>query len=196
MPKTRLDTRRLLLIRHARTRMQPGIDPALWLLDDGATAAIDKLAERLATYRIAALATSAEPKAVATGRVLGSRLALEPRIAAGLHEHERSADAFVADQTAFERRLDRFFRYPDERVWGRETARQAQLRFMNAVAAVLRDHPAGDVTIVAHGTVITLFVARHNAVDALSFWRGLGMPCCVVLELPAFRLEAIEVVRE
>lgn len=183
--------RRLLLIRHARTVVQPALDPAGWPLDDDALLVVSELASWLRAYHLSALITSSEPKAVATGKALGDLLSLEARVGPGLHEHERSAADYVADAAAFEQRLDRLFRRPDERVWGRETAHQAGSRFAAAVDAVLRDNPHGDVAIVTHGTVISLFVAQHTAVDGLSFWRGLGMPACVVLALPSFGLERV-----
>lgn len=179
--------RHLLLIRHARTRVQPGIAPATWPLDNRELAAIHELRARLTAYSIAALVTSKEPKAIATGRVLGDELALEPSRTLGLHEHERGADDYVANQAAFELRLGRFFLHHDERVFGRESAREAQQRFAGAVGTVLRKHTKGDVAIVAHGTVITLFVALHNDIDPLAFWRSFGMPACAVLALPTLQ---------
>jgi len=151
---------------------------------------------RLSMYHIRAIVTSSEPKAIATGRALGAELAVESRPATDLHEHERGINDFVADQAAFEQRLGRFFRDPDEHVWDRESAREAQSRFAGAIGAVLQQHTRGNVAIVAHGTVITLFVALHNHIDPLAFWRGLGMPACVVLELPMFRLEGVETIHQ
>src|SRR3712207_1030779 len=71
--------RRLLLIRHARTVVQPGLEPAAWPLHDTALRAVDALAEQLVAYPISALVSSSEPKAIATAVALGQRLSLAPR---------------------------------------------------------------------------------------------------------------------
>jgi broad specificity phosphatase PhoE len=77
-----------------------------------------------------------------------------------------------------------FFAKPDEFVLGRVSARAAGERFARAVVAVLDRHPTGAVVVVAHGTVISLFVARFNAVEPLSLWERLGVPWFVVVSLP------------
>jgi broad specificity phosphatase PhoE len=49
---------------------------------------------------------------------------------------------------------------------------------------VLQRHPQDDLAVVAHGTVITLFVAQTNSIDPFKFWQRLGLPSYVVLLLP------------
>ena len=50
--------------------------------------------------------------------------------------------------------------------------------------SILNEHTADNVVIVAHGTVITLYVAQHTGVEPLPLWRRLGLPSFVVLSLP------------
>ncbi len=38
--------------------------------------------------------------------------------------------------------------------------------------------------MVAHGTVITLLIARHNRVEPYQCWRRLGLPSFAVLSMP------------
>lgn len=65
---------------------------------------------------------------------------------------------------------------------------QARERFTAAVQAILAERPEGNVVIVAHGTVLTLFVAHHTGVAPLPFWQRLGLPSFVVLSLPELAL--------
>jgi broad specificity phosphatase PhoE len=108
----------------------------------------------------------------------------------GLHEHDRSNAPYLSSRE-FDTTVARFFAEPTKLVFGKETADTARMRFSDAISHVLRQHPAGNLAVVAHGTVITLFVARTNDIDEFRFWKGLGLPALVVLSLPDFRLIAV-----
>ena len=76
--------------------------------------------------------------------------------------------------------------------FGDETANQAYHRFHQAVTTSLARHPHDTVAIVAHGTVMALFVAHAAGVDPFAFWQRLDLPAFVVLALPEMELLAIE----
>ena len=80
------------------------------------------------------------------------------------------------------------FARPAELVLGDETAVEAGQRFASAVEAVLDQYRDGDVVVVAHGTVITLYVSATNDVEPFQFWSKLGMPSYVVLSTPEMEL--------
>ena len=69
---------------------------------------------------------------------------------------------------------------------------QAQERFSQAVEAVLEKYKDDNVGIVAHGTVITLFVAAHTRIEPFAFWKQLGLPSFVVMGGP--EMEVVKVV--
>src|SRR5205814_10018665 len=94
----------------------------------------------------------------------------------------------------FEASIQRFFAHPAALVLGRETAEQARKRFTRAVSGVLETYPAGNLAIVAHGTVIALFAATHAGLGPYLFWRRLGLPSFIVLALPD--LEIVETVEQ
>ena len=71
---------------------------------------------------------------------------------------------------------------------GRETAAEAAARFERGLRAVLSSHPADGLAVVTHGTVLALFVANHNRVEAYAFWQTLKMPEALYLERTSFRL--------
>jgi broad specificity phosphatase PhoE len=62
----------------------------------------------------------------------------------------------------------------------------------------LRGTPVGNVIVIAHGTVIALFVAYYTSLPVLPLlplWRRLGLPSFVVLTLQGFGL-VVEVVED
>lgn len=62
--------------------------------------------------------------------------------------------------------------------------------------SALEAHRDGDLAIIAHGTVIALFVAQRATVDPFDLWRRLGLPSLIVLSLPNCELlEIVECVR-
>ena len=85
-----------------------------------------------------------------------------------------------------------FFNNPAALVLGRETALQAFLRFKQAVDQILTDNADQNLAIVSHGTVITLMVAYYNRIDPFHFWQTLALPSMTVLQLPDFRLVAVQ----
>lgn len=51
-----------------------------------------------------------------------------------------------------------------------------------------KDQRPTPFAIVTHGVVITLFVARHNAIAPFDFWASLGVAALVELDWASFRL--------
>jgi broad specificity phosphatase PhoE len=184
----RVESRRfLLLVRHAAPEVVPGVPAREWRLSDDGRRAAEALAARVTPYLPSLVATSAEPKARETAELLAARLGVPTESAAGLHEHVRDNVGYLGRER-FEAAVAACFARPDELVLGRETAAQALARFSRAVEAVLAAHPAGNLAIVTHGTVMALFVAARTGRDPLPFWRGLALPDLVVLSLSDFAL--------
>lgn len=181
--------RKLLLIRHAQPEITPGVPARLWPLSAQGRESAHQLAQLItATYRPAALFASPEDKARETASIIGSSLGLPVAIIPDLREHEREHTSWLG-AAAWEATLTAFFSRPTELIFGEETARQALQRFQAAIESILSAYPSGDLAVVTHGTVLTLFVAHHNPrLDALALWRSLKLPELVVLDLPGFKL--------
>ncbi len=157
-----------------------------WRLGPVGVAGAAAVASRLARYAPTRIVASLEPKATQTGSVIAERLRLPLVTADGLHEHDRRAIRFLAaDQ--FAARMRDLFAHPDATVFGSESARGALTRFTAAVDRVT-DEDTGDVLIVSHGTVISLFVAARADVDAAELCGTLGLPSYVTLEIPSHRI--------
>ncbi|HEY7343470.1 MAG TPA: histidine phosphatase family protein [Ktedonobacterales bacterium] len=187
--------RRLFLIRHAAPAKNPAVPAREWALSATGRADAEQLAEMLTPFAPAviipnvpaAIIASDELKARQTAQPLADRLDLTVEVMAGLHEHERRTVGYLDDET-FQATMARFFAEPDALVFGEETANQALARFSRAVEDTLARHPEGDIVIVTHGTVMSLFVAAHSIVKPMKFWWHLHLPAWVIFTIPDFTL--------
>ncbi len=182
----------LILVKHAMPVVTPGVPPARWVLSDAGRASCGPLAARLRAFAPATVVASNEPKARETARLLAAGLGLhEPlRHDHDLREHERSPEDFFASTADFHDAVRRCFANPDQRIFGRETAAAAEARFSAAVRRCLDATPTGNLIVVAHGTVISLFAAAHAGLEPFALWRSLQLPSYIVLALPDFRHRA------
>lgn len=178
---------RLILVKHAMPVIVPDAPPPTWALSDEGREAAARIAADLSAYQPVSVVSSVAPKTVETGEIIAARLHLPSSTAPGLHEHERDLEPFE-DTERFHARMRRFFAEPDAVVYGTETADAAHARFKAAIRAVLANYPTGTLVVVAHGTVISLLVARANNIDPLPFWAGLRLPSFVVVDRASFAL--------
>jgi broad specificity phosphatase PhoE len=177
----------LLLIKHSLPEPIAGLDANTWRLSEVGRRRCTALAERVAPYAPKIIVTSQEPKAGETGELVGRALGLPVESGPDLHEHDRRGVPWLG-QDEFETAVRQFFDRPDDLVFGRETAHSAGFRFSRAVEAAVTRHPTGTIAIVAHGTVISLYVAAKTGIDAFQTWQRLGLPSVVVLSLGDGRL--------
>jgi broad specificity phosphatase PhoE len=186
--------RHLILVKHAMPQVDVETPAHEWRLHPEGVVAAGALAERLvsAGYAPTRIVASLEPKATQTGSIIAERLRLRFATADGLHEHDRRAAGFLG-RAEFAARMRDLFAHPDSVVFGNESASAALTRFAAAVDRVIAEETGdGDVVIVSHGTVMSLFIAKRSRVDPTELWSTLGLPSYVTLELPNFRI--IEIV--
>ncbi len=184
---------KLILIKHAQPQVDPFMPARAWPLSEEGKRLCKLLADKLAAYEPGVFVSSTEPKAVETARIVAEHLHKPFEVADGLHEHDRSNVPFYSPQV-FEQAVTTFFQKPTELVFGRETALQAQERFSRVVESVLEKYMDKNVGIVAHGTVITLFVAAHWEIEPFAFWKRLRLPSFVVMEREKVGFEVVEFV--
>jgi broad specificity phosphatase PhoE len=180
--------RRLVLVKHAMPVVVDGVTPARWVLADAGRRDAAALAEQLARAGIARVVASEEPKARETGRILAERLGVPCETRTGLHEHDRSNVTRLDTREQFEARVRELFARPGELVYGVETADAALARFRAAVMDVVSENVEASVAVVSHGTVIALFVAAVTGGEGFEIWKKLGLPSCVVLALPEWKV--------
>lgn len=179
-----------LLVRHARTRLDPALPSAEWSLTDDAARDCRRLAEKLASARPTEVITSSEPKAISTGSLLAESWAVSCSEAEGLEEHDRTGVPFVHDNATWLAMVESLFTEPNRRVLGMESAFEALDRFESALQRELNARPSQVPALVSHATVMSLFVAKYNALDAFRFWQTLGMPEALLVRRADFSLMA------
>ncbi len=179
--------RKLILVRHSLPHIDPQIPARQWRLSETGRTRCLPLARDLEAHQPTRIVSSLEPKAIETGQIVAERLGLPFNTYEGLHEHDRSNVDFM-DKADLNSSVARLFQRPDQMVYGKETADQAHFRFAGMVAEVMQLYGEGNIAIVAHGTVIALFVARAAGIEPLPVWKRLGLPSFAVLSLPGPRL--------
>jgi broad specificity phosphatase PhoE len=179
--------RSLILIRHSAPEIRRDVPAAQWRLSEEGVARARDLARTHAAPNTTRVYTSVEPKAKETARLLAEGWEMKAVEAVpGLHEHERP-EAQLMTREAFELKVRELFARPSEKVFGAESADRARRRFTMAVMRLVSSTP-GDVVVVSHGTVITLFVAEAAGVQPFDFWKKLDMPGVTRLTLPELKL--------
>lgn len=177
----------LVLVRHSLPEIDPDRPAREWSLSPEGSRRAVQLAGYLASHNLELIVSSDERKAVQTAAILGEELGMPVVVTHGLQEQDRGG-AVGLDRTSFEDGMARTFRHPGERVFGSESANEARERFTRALNRVLARYPGRRLGVVAHGTVLALFVAAQEGMDAYALWQSLGLPCVFVLSRPKLRL--------
>gem|GEM_PF-137421 len=175
---------KLILIKHSMPELDATVPAPQWHLSELGRARSELLANKLSEYSLDVIVSSVEPKAIETAQIVARRLGKPCEVAEDLHEHERNRVAF-GNAEQFEKSVAEFFANPSKLVFGEETADAAHARFSNAVSSVIEKHSRRNLAIIAHGTVITLYVSRLINVALFEFWKRLGLPSFVVLNVIA-----------
>ena len=181
---------KLLLVRHSIPATDPCVAPQQWPLSAEGRARCAALAEALRPHLPAVMVTSQEAKAAETAAQLARALGLAYKAVPGLQEHRRTTDDWQSE-AEFKASVARLFAEPGQLVFGAETADQAYARFSAAAAGVLDANPDGNVIIVSHGTVLSLFAGRAAGVDPAALWQRLKLPALVVVDRASMALEQV-----
>jgi broad specificity phosphatase PhoE len=180
---------KLILIKHARPEIDPAIPAEEWILGPQGRESATRLADRLREYPFSQILSSSEPKALQTAQIVGHALDRPVEQVHDLYEHDRR-DVPHMDSREFISLVALFFKQPDQLVLGNETADEAYDRFAAAVDGILQQHP-GDIAIMTHGTVISLFAQRRAKQEPFALWRRMGQPSFIVFETPGWRVTEI-----
>ena len=175
-------TKYLILVRHSVPEIYGDRPANTWKLSEEGRLRAEHLAEELKSFAPDVIISSDEPKAKETAEIVASCLGLETQTLPDLHEHDRSNVPYLSHE-AFQASIRTFFQEPDQLVFGNETANQAYVRFYQAIHSILNENLQKTVVVVAHGTVISLFVARLTGSSELELWSKLGLPSFVAMDL-------------
>ena len=170
-----------MLVRHAMPEVSRDQPAREWPLSDAGRTSCAVLAERLRAHEPAIVISSLEPKARETGRLVADALDVLWHTAEDLHEHARPDEPWLGSAD-FDDRVRQFFAQPRERVFGSETAAEATERFGRAVDGLLKLHRGESLAVVAHGTVISLYLQARCQLDGFATWQALGLPSFIALD--------------
>jgi broad specificity phosphatase PhoE len=179
----------LILVKHSLPEINENVPAREWHLSDEGRKRIHVLVGKLIPYQPDAIISSVEPKARETAILLAENLRLDFLEVEGLHEHDRSQSPYHS-KDKFQNLVQEFFARPAELIFGSETANEALMRFRQAVDVVLNSYPEKNIVLVAHGTVISLYVSWLTRCDAYELWKELGLPSFVVLDIQSKTLIA------
>jgi broad specificity phosphatase PhoE len=178
----------LVLVKHSLREILPEVISHRWVLSQEGRDRCKWLATEFAALGVMRIYASLEPKALETAALTAAPLGLDVCPRQGLQENDRQGLGF-GSMAELDERMKRFFDAPSELVIGTETAQAALQRFETAVRALASEEPGLPVAVVTHGTVLSLFVAKHNRIPTFEFWKSLGVPSCVRLDRSSFKLE-------
>ena len=100
-------------------------------------------------------------------------------------EHDRQGTP-VIDADKWRSLVVESIRQQDEQIYGAEPVSTARNRFGRAVERLMKPHENHNktVAVVAHGTVISTFVAALLEIDPVPIWESLGLPGLIAIEWP------------
>ena len=179
----------LVLVKHSLPDIDPAAPAATWRLSAEGRRRARAMAEGLTGRQVAALYSSAEPKAVQTAAAIGRVLRLPTAIEADLGEQDRTDVEFLAADD-FRTRVRHVFSEPEARVLGSESAAEALARYRACVHDILARREE-NVVVVSHGTVMTLLVASCNTIEPFELWDRLALPSFVVLRRPDLTFDGV-----
>ena len=181
---------KLILIKHAAPLVDPAKSSDLWKLSEAGREQCQALGERLESEQLQWIVSSEEPKARETAEILSRKFGKPVSSAVNLREHDRRNVPHMRSRD-FISMVELFFRKPGERVLGSESANEALERFTRAVDEVIASHAEGNIGIVAHGTVIALYLAAHSKRNGFDLWRAMGLPSYAAVSLPGREVEQV-----
>ena len=153
--------------------LDPQVPPREWGLSAEGEAQSRHLAQRLRAFMPLRLVSSRERKARQTAAIVAGELGIPLDVLDGLEEFDRPAHPIVSREE-HDRLNARIFEERASPVLGSESADLALARFSAAVRHARASTPdSHHLVVVAHGTVIALFVEQLTGRDALDTWRML-----------------------
>ena len=172
--------RRLVLVRHAQVRLDAELPPRLWELTAEGREAAEALARLEPFAGVEALVTSPEPKARATAEPIARAAGVKLRVEPDLREAERGASP-VDDRDGFIAQVDAWLGGGPVPGWEERDA--AAARIVACIEQLLAES-RGDLVLVSHGTVLSLYLAwlrGQERVD-LSEWETIPLPAVAVID--------------
>lgn len=181
----------LYLIRHPHTHIDLDVPSPEWGLSVEGQAQTANLLEAPFWPHVAAVYPSREPKSITAAKEasLAHEIPAIPRAALG----EINRASFVApNEASYQAAVAAFFENPALSPHGWEPAISALQRFKKEIMLLNSWHAAHEsFAIVAHGLVLTLFMADLQGVHpSLSMWREIGFAAVAAVDRASLTLQS------
>lgn len=160
-------------ITHPQVVVDPAVDVPRWGLSPVGRERAERMTTRAWVGAVRRIVSSDETKALETAELLAAALDLGVEVRAATGEIDRSAAGFLPP-VEFEAVADACFADPTSSARGWERAVDAQQRIVEALADVVADDRPGDVAVVGHGGVGTLWYCHLAAVPIARRWDQPG----------------------
>lgn len=172
----------VILVRHSISQPQPGVSAHEWTLTPEGQARCAALAVQLRPFHITRIATSDEPKAVATAQLLAAHLevATPPIIEPDFRETRRETAPYFDSEGEFHAAIHAAMNRPDQVVFGEEAFNDARRRLTAALSRLVNTYHSETLAVVTHGTIMSLLLGQVSEKDTFEIWRGLSMPAFAV----------------
>ncbi len=146
----------LRYITHPDVEVDPRVDVPRWNLSARGRSRVERMLEQPWVADIERIVTSQENKAIETALILARHVGLDIEIRSGIGENDRSATGFVPAER-YQELAEQFFDHPYTSVDGWERGIDAQERITAGLADLLESDTPGDIVVVGHGSVGTLW---------------------------------------
>ena len=178
----------LYLIRHVPVVVERGVPAPEWRLSEEGRRLARRLAGARAWRTLAAVASSPEQKALETAAPVAETAGVPLAVEADLREVERPGSS-VLGRDEYVALVERFFAHPGASVDGWEPADRAAARFDRCVSRLLADSH-GHLAVVAHGLVMSLYVARLEGrrQPDVAAWAAIPLPAVAAVDPDARRV--------
>ncbi len=151
-------SRKIYFLRHASTHIEPTIHPRKWDLSKEGIHTSQLIRNHPIFSTIDHIFCSTEQKTYLTIAPYAQIRSLPVHFDAGFGEIHAS-DLPLTTKTQFETMKHHCFLHLDKSPEGAETFREGLTRFKLALSKVQTQFPSGDILIVSHGTILTLYFA-------------------------------------
>ena len=171
-------TRRLYVVRHTSVDPVEGVPPHQWQPSADGLEAARRLARSPVWSEVELIASSTEPKAVATAELIAATARVPLRPDPGLREVAREP-AFL-DAAAHSDRVRRYLE--GEPIEGWEPREHARRRFERCLDGLVAETD-GPLAIVSHATVLALYLDLTHGE-----WAAIPLPAVAVADPRTGRL--------
>jgi broad specificity phosphatase PhoE len=152
--------KKVYFITHPDVVVDPAVPVPQWPLSARGKDCMRQMLAHPWVNAVESVYCSTEQKAIDGAAILAAHLSLDYVMVEALGENDRSSTGYLPGDE-FWATAALFFARPDESVRGWEIARDAQRRIVDAVDAIVEnDDSAGDIAIVSHGGVGTLYLCH------------------------------------